>query len=62
MERAVTAQRLRVSRLERTAGPERALEEHRAVLSMLVTADAANTGAAAHLRREIARLELPNAA
>ena len=41
LERAAAAQWMRATRLERTAGPERALEEHRAVLSMLIAADAA---------------------
>ncbi|MFF3453603.1 SAV_2336 N-terminal domain-related protein [Streptomyces sp. NPDC002730] len=55
-ERAVTAQWMRATRLERTAGPERALEEHRAVLRMLVAADAADLEAASLVRQELARL------
>ncbi|MER5464519.1 SAV_2336 N-terminal domain-related protein [Streptomyces sp. NPDC002668] len=55
-ERAVTAQWMRATRLERTAGPERALEEHRAVLLMLVAADADDLEAAGLVRQELARL------
>lgn len=47
---------MRATRLERTAGPERALEEHRAVLRMLVAADAADLEAANLVRQELARL------
>jgi tetratricopeptide (TPR) repeat protein len=57
IERAVSAQWMRAARLERTVGPERALEEHRAVLCMLVAADAADSEAASLVRREMTRLE-----
>ncbi|MQT04656.1 SAV_2336 N-terminal domain-related protein [Streptomyces jumonjinensis] len=51
---AVTAQWARAGRLERTAGPERALEEHRAVLWLLTTA---GSDAADLIRQEVDRLE-----
>ncbi|MET7711990.1 SAV_2336 N-terminal domain-related protein [Streptomyces sp. NPDC005407] len=57
LERAATAQWMRATRLERTAGFERALEEHRAVLSMLSAAGASGSEAASLVRHEIARLE-----
>ncbi|WP_405806150.1 SAV_2336 family protein [Streptomyces sp. NBC_00210] len=57
LERAAAAQWMRATRLERTAGEERALEEHRAVLSMLIAADAAGIQPADLMRQEIARLE-----
>ncbi|WP_405998547.1 SAV_2336 N-terminal domain-related protein [Streptomyces sp. NBC_00829] len=56
LERAVSAQLLRASRLERTVGPERALEEHRAVLSLL-SAATGRSPAADRIRQEITRLE-----
>ncbi|MEV6401065.1 SAV_2336 N-terminal domain-related protein [Streptomyces sp. NPDC051907] len=59
VERALSAQALRAGRLERTAGPERALEEHRAVLSLLAAADAPPSRAAMDIREEQARLEGP---
>ncbi|GGZ31031.1 hypothetical protein GCM10010387_25980 [Streptomyces inusitatus] len=51
---AITAQWARAGRLERTAGPERALEEHRAVLALLTGAGSA---AGDLIRQEVARLE-----
>ncbi|MFF4227855.1 SAV_2336 N-terminal domain-related protein [Streptomyces sp. NPDC001820] len=57
LDRAATAQWMRATRLERTAGSERALEEHRAVLSVLSAAGASDSQAASLMRREIARLE-----
>ncbi|MFE7134131.1 SAV_2336 N-terminal domain-related protein [Streptomyces sp. NPDC057638] len=54
LEGAVTAQWERAGRLERTAGPERALEELRAVLSLL---DAVGVGPVELIRREVTRLE-----
>ncbi|MET7620820.1 SAV_2336 N-terminal domain-related protein [Streptomyces sp. NPDC005408] len=57
LERAAASQWMRVARLERTAGPGRALEEHRAVLSLLSAAGAARTQTASLIRQEVARLE-----
>ncbi|MBY6302661.1 metallophosphoesterase [Streptomyces clavuligerus] len=56
LEGAVTAQWARAGRLERTAGPERALEEHRAVLGLL---SSARSRPAELIRQEIRRLEDP---
>ncbi|MFI2208488.1 SAV_2336 N-terminal domain-related protein [Streptomyces sp. NPDC020141] len=56
LEGAVTAQWARAGRLERTAGPERALEEHRAVLALLTEARPASGDL---IRQEIDRLTRP---
>ncbi|NUL06437.1 metallophosphoesterase [Streptomyces lunaelactis] len=60
LERAVTAQWMRATRLERTAGPERAAEEHRAVLLMLMAAGA-DPEAAGLIREELTRLDASEA-
>ncbi|MFI1015321.1 SAV_2336 N-terminal domain-related protein [Streptomyces sp. NPDC020965] len=59
LREAVTAQWARAGLLERSAGPERALEEHRAVLPVL---SAAVSDTAELIRREISRLEREAAA
>ncbi|MER6911643.1 SAV_2336 N-terminal domain-related protein [Streptomyces sp. NPDC000594] len=53
LEGAITAQWARAGRLERTAGPERALEEHRAVLGLLASA---RSRSAELIRQEVERL------
>ncbi|MEU5398382.1 SAV_2336 N-terminal domain-related protein [Streptomyces sp. NPDC005963] len=55
LETAVMTHWARAGRLERTGGPERALDEHRAVLALL-SAAGVKTGTGL-LRREVARLE-----
>ncbi len=57
LDRLIGAQWMRAGRLERTGGPARALEEHRAMLAMLTGAGALDTPGADVFRREIARLE-----
>ncbi|WP_328668322.1 SAV_2336 family protein [Streptomyces sp. NBC_00322] len=57
LERATAAQWMRATRMERTAGPGRALEEHRAVLSLLSAAGASRTQTAGLIRQEVDRLE-----
>ncbi|MFI1395032.1 SAV_2336 N-terminal domain-related protein [Streptomyces sp. NPDC020681] len=57
LERATAAQWMRAKRLERTAGRERALEEHSAVLAMLSAVGATDSDTAELIRAEVVRLE-----
>ncbi|GLF94610.1 SAV_2336 N-terminal domain-related protein [Streptomyces yaizuensis] len=54
LESAITAQWARAGRLEHTAGPDRALEEHRAVLGLL---SSVRSRSAELIRQEVERLE-----
>ncbi|MFF7201438.1 SAV_2336 N-terminal domain-related protein [Streptomyces sp. NPDC008141] len=56
-DQLVNAQWLRAGRLERTAGPERALEEHRAVVTVLARVRPADAPGVEPFLREIERLE-----